>query len=81
MLLTQIEDRLFADRHLNAKANLAVARTPLAIDLFPAGRFVTQALAERGEHAETRQSSAALFLYGISAVTVDPMKVLQDAWL
>ena len=30
---------------------------------------------------ETRQSSAALFLCGISAVTVDPMKVVQDAWL
>ena len=69
----------FPNRYLGAKAKLAVARTPLAIDLFPAGHFVTQAFAERGEQAETRQSSAALFLYGIS--TVDPMKVLQDAWL
>ena len=72
---------VLADWHLRANAKLAVARAPLAIDLFPAGRFVTQALAKRGEHAETRQSSAALFLYTISAVTVDPMKVLQDAWL
>ena len=74
----------FADWHLRANAKLAVARTPLAIDLFPAGHFVTQsvvALAERGEHTETRQSSAALFLCGISAVTVDPMKVVQDALL
>ena len=73
--------RGFADWHLRANAKLPVARTPLAIDLFPAGHFVTQALAERGEHTETRQSSAALFLCGISAVTVDPMKVVQDAWL
>ena len=60
------------DRHLSSKAKLAVARTPLAIDLFPAGRFVTQALAERGEHTETTP-------YGTSAV--DPMNVVQDALL